>query len=423
MSESATKLERDSSPVSAAVLRTFGVRLSAGYLFMHLGHFGVLPIVAVVSMRQVPEASAVAIGAALFVYVGAVGVSCLFVSRWLSRLSYVNAMAASLLSAGAMFALVPYATSILLLTVLLLLAGLGTSVNVLLCRAITAHLVETSASRNRIFSAQQIAVNVAAAMAPFAALSLVAGGHSRLLFAIVAGCYALAAGTVLLLIPARIRPAPVPGRWPLSGSTMARLVHERDHRRVLVASVTGSFLYAQFFSAFALLIYYEVSSVPLRGTFFIANAVIIVLLQVPVSAFVARQLDRGVRTVSMLYFGIGMFSVAMVLLGIGLPLIAAAFLAVTAFSLAETVFTPMVSTSFAELPTNSPIETFNLRQACWTLGEAGGSFCGGSLFLTMMSHGNAGYYWLLLAAGGAVVLCLALPGLYTRTVRERPGKS
>ncbi|HEV2783900.1 MAG TPA: MFS transporter [Actinophytocola sp.] len=405
-----TVSERGEPAVPRATLRTFPARVAAGYLLQHLGHFGVLPVLAVVLVAQVPGASPAVVGTALFGYVGAVGVSCLLVSRWLSRISYVHAMVTGLLLAAAMFAVLPYVASAPLLIALLLLAGLGTSVNVLLCRAITAHLIPSSADRNRVFSAQQIAVNIAAALAPFAALTLVAGGHSRLLFGIVAAFYTAAAVIVRLVLPGRIRPAPGPGRWPVGRSTVARLLRDRDHRRVLIASAAGSGLYAQFFSAFALLISHEVSSAPLRGSYFVANAVIIVLLQVPVSAVVARLLDRGVTPASLLYAGIALFSVSMVLLGAGIPLVGAAFLAVAIFSVAETIFTPMVSTAFAELPTGSPIEAFNLRQACWTVGEAAGSFCGGSIFLVLLNHGGARLYWLSLAACGlAAVALLALP--------------
>ena len=100
------------------------------------------------------------------------------------------------------------------------------------------------------------------------------------------------------------------------------------------------------------------------------------------------------------------FGGAMLLLGSGLPPITAIVGAVVAFSLAEPLFHSMVSTAFAGLSATSRLEMFNLRQVCWTTGEALGSLCGGTAFLLLHRNGQGQSYWL---AVGICALVITTP--------------
>jgi predicted MFS family arabinose efflux permease len=111
-----------------------------------------------------------------------------------------------------------------------------------------------------------------------------------------------------------------------------------------------------------------------------------------------------------------LFGVAMVALGSTPWVIADASAGVAVFACAEMAFTPTVSTAFAALPVSSQLESFNLRQVSWTLGEALGAWCGGSVFLVLLDHGLARAYWL--ALGAATLAGMSLVMLTGRSARR-----
>ena len=157
----------------------------------------------------------------------------------------------------------------------------------------------------------------------------------------------------------------------------------------------------------------------LRAGLLAGPALGIVLLQAAVTGVVTRLMRSGVRPFTVLGWATLVFGTAMLLLGLDVPLVLGAVLAVAVFSLAEMMFTPMVSTAFAGLPIDSSLEAFNLRQVCWTSGEALGSLAGGTLFLGMYLNGNGRLYWLLLA-GSTLVSLAALMFSARREARTDP---
>ncbi|MCP3755584.1 MFS transporter [Streptomyces sp. TBY4] len=383
--------------------RAWSLLLSADYLLCHIGYFSVLPILAAVISHQLPGNSGFSVGAALFAYTSAVGISCLLVTRWISRFSYATAMAGGLLLSAAGMAGIPYVHSIGALVLLLLVAGGGLSVHGLLGRSLIAEITSGDIERNKMFSALNIAVNVAAAAGPFIATALYAVGAGKPLFLLVAGCYATAATLVLWAVPRDLRPRPKSGIWPVSRATLAVVLRDRDALRTALMAAAGSFLYAQFFSAFAILVAKGIENAPLRAGLFTANALAVVVLQVPVSALVGRLMKRGVKPLAILGSGTALFALAMLLLSGQWPLLLSAYLSVLVFSAAETLFAPMVNTAFSGLPIDSPLEAFNLRQIFCTFGESTGAFCGGGLFLILYSAGHGDLYWLSLSAGALIV--------------------
>ncbi|MFE0020206.1 MFS transporter [Amycolatopsis sp. NPDC059021] len=365
-------------------------------LLVALGLFSLFPVLGVMlASRGEPQSTAL-VGVGLFCYTASAGLSALLLNRWLPRLSYLHGMAGSALLSAVAFGLLPYVRAGWVLCGLLVLAGLGVSVHFVLSRVFIAELVPDDIGRNRIYSLLQIAVNAAAAVGPLVA-SLTFAVDPRLLLALVSLCYTGGAATLFFALPSREYPPPTSGRWPVSRAVLGRALRSAETVRVLVVCVVGAFVYAQFFSAFALFVAGSFDSVVLRAALLAAPAVLIVLLQAGVTRVVTRLLKAGVRPFAVLGAGTVVFGVAMLLLGAGLPVLAGAALAVVVFSSAEMLFAPMVSTAFAGLPIESSLESFNLRQICWTTGEALGSLAGGSLFLWLRLRGEAWLYWHLLA--------------------------
>jgi MFS family permease len=402
----------------------------ADYLLFHLGYFGLLPVLAALVRDQLGggTGAAAAVGTVLFAFNAAIGAACLVLAPLVSRLSYRTGMTAGLVCSATGMWLLPYAHSTVGLVAAVLLAGTGMSVHGLLARSLVAEVIQDQAGRNRVFSIIQVAVNVSAAVGPMVATALFASSGARTLLNLVALCYLTAA--VLVVTSVRgVRPRTGSAvRWPVSRATVRAVRSDPLAVRTILVSAAGGFLYAQFFSAIALLVLRSVPAGPRQGSLFLVNAIAVVALQAPVSALVGRGLRRGVAPLSVMLLGVVVFSVALLSLGAmlwaGVAAYAALFIAIVVFSLAETMYTPIVNTAYAGLPASSQIEAFNLRQIFVTVGESVGALSGAAIFLAVAGTGSGEPYWLLLAAVGLAVAAAAGIGTgpaHTTTTGERDG--
>jgi hypothetical protein len=264
-----------------------------------------------------------------------------------------------------------------------------------------------------------ISINIAGAVGPFVASVLYVSGDGRPLVAMVAACYLLGAAVLLVGLPrvlrsATQRPAPTGSAWPMSRAGVAAVIrHPRAWRTVAVATL-ATFLYAQFYSAFALLVADQVTSSLLRAVLLSGPAIAIVVLQHAVTAVVGVLLRRGTAPMTLLGAATLVFGASFGALGVGLPLVAACLLSVALFALAEMVFTPMLNTAFAALPFESRLAALNFRQVCWTVGESLGSLCGGTLFLLLSHRGLGRFYWLTLGAAAIIGTLLLLGSVIFR---------
>lgn len=388
-----------------AAPRAVSIPVVFDYLLSHLGFFSVLPVLPLLLDGLHNDVGPLFIGASLFAFNFAVRGASLFCSRLLHRSPIRRAMATGLLMAAAGFVLLPWAPGAVTSVLCLLVAGTGISINGLMARVYVALSIDDPAGRNTVFSAVQVAVNVGAALGPVVANLLLGRQLDVLLMCGVAVMYVLAAVVVVLALPRELRPGDGDVRPPLRLGLLRDVVLDPHVRRVSAITAVGSFLYAQFFSAIVLHVAELTDSAPLRASFFTLNAVLVVVVQIPVSAITSRRLAGGASPVGFLLAGALGFAAAFIVMGVTGAAVAGAFAAVVVFSVAETLFTPMVNTAFSEIPGNRPaVELFNLRQVAATAGESAGAFTGGTLFLVALGLGAVPAYWLLLAVCGAVAV-------------------
>ncbi|WP_285501050.1 MFS transporter [Actinokineospora sp. NBRC 105648] len=377
-----------------------------------LGLYSVLPVLGVLLASG---SSAAFVGIGLFSYSASAGLSAMLLNRWLTRLTYLRGMAGSMVLSGVAFGLLPHVSSPIARCGLLVVAGLGVSVHFLMSRVLVAEELRSDIGRNRMYSMLQIAVNVAAAVGPFIGGFLILV-DARLLLATVAACYVLAGVALFFGVPADLRPAPAVSRWPISREVLRWAVVDPPTRRLVLIGATGAFVYGHFYSAIALLVARDFAeSKFLRGALIAGPALAIAVFQGPVTVLVTRLMRGGATPFTVLVHGTVIFTLALVTLGLDVPVLWGTAVAVALFALAEMVFTPMQSTAFAGLAVQSKFEAFNLRQVCWTVGEALGSLAGGSVFLTMYHDGLHHTYWLVLA-----VLVFAVTVALAWTSRARP---
>lgn len=382
-------------------MRWITIPVVADYLFSHLGFFAVLPVLPLLLDRMQPGTGAWFIGLALFIFNFAVRGASLFFAGLLHRAPVRLAMSAGLLMAAAGFTLLPVVPGAAGILALLLLAGTGISTNGLIARVFVAMSLNRPADRNTVFATIQVAVNVSAAIGPLAANLLIGRYGDTVLLLAVAAMYVVAAGVVVTTIPGTLLPQDGDMRPPLRLGLLRDVVIDLEIRRVSVVTALGSFLYGQFFSAFALHVIALTAAPALRASFFTANAVLVVVAQIPVALYTKRRLEAGSAPLTFLVVGIVVFASSFAVLGVAGATVVGTFAAVTVFSLAETFFTPMVNTAFTAIPGDRPlVELFNMRQVAATVGESLGAFTGGALFLTAGQHGCAWLYWSLLAVIG-----------------------
>ncbi len=402
------------------------VIVPADYTLFHVGYLGALPLLPVMLRSLLGSHDSLAVGVVLLVYNAAIGVACLCAAPVTARLDSRTAMTAGLGCSAAGIGVLPYAHSALAAGAALAVAGGGMSVHGVIARSMVAKAVPTDASRHRIYSSIQIGVNVAAAIGPLIATSVYAVSGDKAVLWGATAFYVAAMILVVTRIPAGLRVAQPGRRWPLARGTLRQLLLSPKDARTCAATVCGYFLYAQFFSAIALLITLHVAKGPTQGVLFLENAVLIVAAQSPVSAIVQRAISGGTHPSAVLLTGMAMFCVALLTLGVLLalhvPVFAAAVAAIALFSFAETVYTPTVNTAFAQIPASSPVESFNAQQVLVTIGQSAGTLVGTSVYLSVAGAGTGARYWLVLAVAGLAVVGIAATGAASAVRVLRPRK-
>jgi MFS family permease len=400
---------QDVTPASNISGRVLRRTLSVDYLMCSFGRFALVPVLAIMLVRQSSGATWIA-GVGMFCFTVSAGLSALLVSRWMPRFRYVTMMVGSMACSAVSFGLLPYTHDPLLILALLFWAGFGWSVHVVLVRVLIAESIASESGRNTIYSIQQIVGNVAAALGPFIAAALYVSGDGRPLLAFVSVTYVLAGISLVIGLPKQLRP---PRRADRKSSGLAvglRLLRDRQCRRASLLTAVGSFAYGQFYSAFALLVALAVGSALLRSVLLAGPPVAIATLQAVVTLVTNRWLRAGVPPTTILAGGVLLFGGAIFLLGLGLPVMVGSVVAMTVWAFAEMSFTPMVSVAFNRIANLSRLATSNLQGVAWTTGESLGSLCGGGIFLACYQHHAGSLYWLALFAVTilGVLPCLAV---------------
>lgn len=411
MSKEAPTPSPPHAPLADATVRSVGATIVLDYLLSHLGYFTLLPVLPVLIPQLHPDVGGWWIGAALLVSTFALRGGALFVSGFLHRTPVRRAMMGGLLLAAAGFGTLPVAPGIPGLLLCLGLAGLGISINGLTARAYVVIALPAAGDRTTIFSGIQVAVNISAALGPVVANFLFSGEHYGLLLASVAALYTAAAVAVAVSVPGGLHLSDGSGRPPLRLGLLKVIVTDPDIRRVSLITAVGCLLYAQLFSALALQIADLTTEPTLRAAFFSVNAVLVVVLQIPVTIYMKRGMERGEPPMRYLLLGLLAFSGAFAVLGVNGGSLAMAFAAIVVFTLGETLFTPTVNTAFADFGGDRPVvEVFNLRQVATAVGESAGSFAGGAFFLLAAAHGVQAGFWYALAAIGLLTAALIQKG-------------
>jgi MFS transporter, DHA1 family, multidrug resistance protein len=365
-----------------------------------LGVFSLLPVLPVILKSRVTDSPGAA-GALLFAFLVMYRGASIGVGGVLERVSSKRAVLAGLALTAACFVALGVVGANAYAAPLLVLSGVGMSINGVVGKAIVAESVEDAPARLRAFALLNVVLNAAAGIGPFVGTTLVGHVADRPLFAYIGGCYVLAVAVVAVGIEGRpaVRRG---GSGVVDWRAYVGLFRERSLRFLIVTSAAVWFFYAQLFSGLPVHLFAHFGSRGLIASFFTLNAVLIIVLQYPLAAGLARR-PSGTSSegyMELLALGFVLFAGSFLLLGAAGAALAGVYAAVVLFTLAEMLSTPLLDTAFAHLGhSGRHVLSFNARKLAQVVGEGAGGFCGIALQNLFVHHGGESSYWWVLGAG------------------------
>lgn len=374
-----------------------------------VGYFGLMAVLVVALHRQGLRADEVAAAVAVFSVCSKVAKIPLAVV--MDRIAPHVSLLVGCVLAGALLAVLPAARTFPAVVAVLVIAGLGVSVNALASKQLAARATDAAASRTTAFAVINVSVNLASAVAAPLALLLLDAGRTRMLFIAVGAAYVVAGIASCSLLRRVEWPPPSRQGWAAYRGVLAtpRLAP------LLAVNAAGWFLYAQLFNSVPLYVTERLGAGAELGLLFTTNALLIVVFQVPFGRAV-EHLGRGMPR-AMLAMAFALFAAAFVLGG-ALPGFVAVVALVVVFSFAEMAFVPTVDVALLEtIDDVHRAAGYSVLSVATAIGEASGAAVGITMFAWMHDRGADGGFWYV--AAGAAVAAGVLAGL---TARRNPRK-
>lgn len=335
--------------------------------------------------------------AAAGVVVGAYGLGSLgasLIGGYLAdRLGRRTAIALSMFSSAAVLLLLSQARPLVLITLLTGLAGLTAELYRPASGALLADLLPPT-QRVTGFALYRLAINAGFAFGP-AAAGFLADRSFLWLFAGDALTSAAFGIIALFALPQGVRSAAAQER---RGESVRAILADRAFLLFLAASVAIAFVYFQSNSTFALHVRASGLSNAAYGTLISLNGLIIVFLELPLTAITQRLPARPVIAVGMLLIGGGFGLVA---LAHTYPLLV---LTVLIWTLGEIIGAPVSSAYVANI---APPHLRGRYQGAWGM-TWGLAFILGPVLGTRLFTWNPAGFWMICAGLGAVAAALIL---------------
>lgn len=254
-----------------------------------------------------------------------------------------------------------------------------------------------------------IALNVGAAVGPLLSGLVQASYGGRVDFALLAGI-SLAGAAVALLLPSDRATA----QARLDAASVRLLLDRRVLYLVALLAVAFCF-YAQLYATLPLLVHARADSDAILGGVFALNAVVVIGLQMPVSALAARH-EPVARYGPAL--GLGVFAVSFVILA-RTDTVRGLLLATAVASAAECLLLPLIEAELAQrLGPQALTAAFTLSAIGMGVGESAGSYAG--VRFALAGAPSTETFLLVLAAASC---CAALWDGVMAHQRRRPDET
>lgn len=286
------------------------------------------------------------------------------------------------------------------LFVLLPVIGAGYGTNSLIVKALAAEGRTTGDRTLLRYASINTGLNVAAAVGPWIGNVLFFETAPRNVFLMAAGAAGVA-GLLSLRQPAT--------EWRRAGTTtwlagLRTSLAIRELRDAALLLGMGFFLYSQLFATLPLVTKDLLGTPHLLGTFFAANAVIVICLQVPLSKL---SLARGLGHRQLIPAGYVLYAAGFAVL-FAFPHWQAAYPAVALWTLGEIVLVPSVDVMVASsVPRELRLIGFSLTAVAMAVGEGAGAFFGVSLAGRLDAGGDLRQLYAVFAVVSLVALGIA----------------
>jgi MFS family permease len=309
------------------------------------------------------------------------------------RLGRRNAIAVSMFSAAVTMLALSQADTFPLVLTLSVLAGLSSELYRPASAALLADLVPPE-RRLTAYALYRLAINVGFA-AGAATAGLLAERSFLLLFLVEASCSAAFGIAALVFLPEGVRSHRT-GERP--GELVRAIRADRPFQLFLVASLLGAFVYFQQQGALPLHVIDQGLSFATFGALMSLNGLIIVVLELPMTAITGRHARQPVIAVGFLLVGLGF---ALTAWATNVPLLA---LSVAIWTIGEIASAPVSQAYVADL---APRHLRGRYQGAWGL-TFGLALVIGPVAGTAAYAANATAFWLSCGVLGVVAALLVL---------------
>ncbi|MFA7762788.1 MFS transporter [Streptomyces sp. NRRL S-448] len=383
------------SPVPAATVRRLLLALFLNFGITSIACYSLLPMLPV--LMEGWHSGPVTVGGVLFVFsalrfCGFIVVDRLDLSRVRLTLTMSLAVAAALMGGAVLLRGERTAVVLLVFGVAVCM-----SINSVTVRTCIGDFVESAEERVGAFSRLQVVTNLCSAGGPMlgALLYFQSAGKWMLVTALIFG---VSAAMTLLAVPKGLTLST--HRSPKDRSWWRGALRNRDLRRVALASFTCFILYSQLFSAMPLYLF-DIAQPAVAGSVFLVNALLVVLLQMPVGRWAGRRMARSGGGLRMFATVSACMAASLLLTGLSHLAIAVLVLAILIFTVGETILGAVNDQSFMEVKGDlDTLSSVKCRMAVTALGSSVGSFIGGSCSLAVAHAWRFDAYWYLIAGFG-----------------------
>jgi MFS family permease len=373
------------------------------YFLTNTGLFGLLSTLAVSLTDR--HFSAGRTGFLVLVFTVANKTAKVPLARWLDRLRPAVAVLLGCLTAAGGFGCLEIARGTWPTACALALAGLGVSVNALASKQLAAEASDGMASRARLFSLVNVAVNTASAVAAPVALFFVGRHHHDWVLTGVAAVYCVA-GTVTCLNYARTGPRRRPRAAVSSLSGYLTVLRLPGMPAFMLVNLLGWLCYGQLFNALAVHVSSTLHAQSRLGLLYTLNALLIVATQLAVTRL--SETWSGGRPGTVAVAGYALFALAFAVIAT-VPGYPGAVTGVVVFTCAEMLFVPTMDVLLLRLlGGQSRAIGYGVFSIANALGEGVGGGLGVTLYRwTAAGRGTPGLFWLAAAAVGLLSAGLA----------------
>lgn len=386
------------------------VLLVAEWSIINLGHYGVLAVLTLYFLRALQLAPDQA-AAFILIFSLSLRLSRILLAPLVDRLAPRSSiMLASLVTALGYLGL-SFVTAPAAIIVMLLVIGAGVGSNVLAVKTMAANTAAEGQSPLLRYASLSTGLNFAASVGPLIGTSLFLNWRANGVFLLAAAVNLLAA-LITLWMPRGEASSVQRPSW-ISG--MKASFARPTMRRAMLFTALTWFLYSQLYATLPLFIESGLRVPTLLGTYLTANAVLVIIGQLPLSQLLARWQVPESR---MLFSGYVVFGLGFTLLWL-FPTWQMAYAAVVCWTLGEMLIMPLLDTMVAEgVPAENRTVAFALSGLAIGVGDGLGGSIGVALAGRLLAQDQLLLLYGLFAVA-AVVAAAVVAGVFRASIFKR----